>query len=184
MKKCVRTFLHSALILWALGIIVQVNAQPVLVKEIPVNSTNFVEAANLVYFTSGTSLWRTDGTSSGTISLRSGFNFDNWNFTRFFGEFDGSFFFMNNNHSELWRSDGTPGGTILLKTSASSITLLDTTDQYLFFQASDAGSGRELYRTDGTAAGTQVVKDINPGPNDSNPLASVRLGSHTYFFAD
>jgi ELWxxDGT repeat protein len=39
----------------------------------------------------------------------------------------------------------------------------------LFFMAWDRRHGRELWASDGTEAGTRLVKDINPGPERSDP---------------
>lgn len=37
------------------------------------------------------------------------------------------------------------------------------------FSANDGSSGSELWKTDGTNGGTEMVKDINPGADDSLP---------------
>src|SRR5688572_24837708 len=94
--------LQATFILVMLGISVQ--AQPALVTEVPNRSTNFVTVGDLVFFTSGDSLLRTDGTASGTILLKSGFNFGM--FQRFTGH-DEMLYFTNSSSRELWRSDGT-----------------------------------------------------------------------------
>ncbi|HEU5181145.1 MAG TPA: ELWxxDGT repeat protein [Candidatus Polarisedimenticolia bacterium] len=52
------------------------------------------------------------------------------------------------------------------------------------FSAYTSGTGFEVWRTDGTEAGTSLVKDINPGPNSSNPGFSVELGGALFFPAD
>src|SRR5262249_50257921 len=39
----------------------------------------------------------------------------------------------------------------------------------IFFAASDSANGTELWKTDGTAAGTMLVRDIQLGPNSSQP---------------
>ena len=38
----------------------------------------------------------------------------------------------------------------------------------LFFTSFESGSGRELWKSDGTAAGTVLVKDVNPGYENSS----------------
>ena len=42
----------------------------------------------------------------------------------------------------------------------------------------------ELWRSDGSAGGTFLVKDINPGPNGSLPVALTNLGGTLYFAAN
>jgi ELWxxDGT repeat protein len=53
----------------------------------------------------------------------------------------------------------------------------------LFFFADDGVSGVELWKSDGTAAGTGLVKDINPGPGDSNPTALTNVNGLLVFQA-
>src|SRR5262245_13320201 len=50
----------------------------------------------------------------------------------------------------------------------------------LYFTARD-GNGVELWRTDGTPAGTSLVKDINPGPDESWPAWPILLGNTILF---
>ena len=160
MRKNVRTFSMATYILLTLGIYAQ--AQPTLITEVPKASTNFVTAGNLVYFTSRDSLLRTNGTDEGTILLKSGFIRQSGFASSFtdFTEFNGMLFFISGNG--LWRSDGTPSGTIQLITR-NELQIFSGTGGILFFQGSDAATGRELYKTNGTLAGTTMVKDINPG---------------------
>jgi ELWxxDGT repeat protein len=78
---------------------------------------------------------------------------------------------------ELWRSDGTTAGTRLVRDIAggaggslpglfSGFTGLGAT---AFFSANDGTRGNELWKSDGTTAGTSLVRDINPGVDDSDP---------------
>ena len=181
METRIRIFLQPTLILVALGIGVQLSAQPEVVTDVPENSTNFVTIGDLVYFRSGDELWRTDGTEAGTIFLESGFDVPS-----FFLEFNGAAYFANANNSELWKSDGTPEGTVRLHTSENNeLFLLGISDNSLFFQAHDAATGLELYRTDGTAAGTIMLKDINPGAASSiRGPSGVIMGNQLIFSAD
>ena len=190
MQRSVRN-LQTTLILIIVG--VTLNAQPVPFTEVPSNSTNFLTAGDYVYFTSGDALWRTDGTAAGTFLLKSGFTRAHEYYSDiirdeqdgFTAEFKGQFFFVSAESSQLWRSDGTPSGTILLKTSSSeNVRILTSTQDYLFFIASDAAMGQELYRTDGTAAGTIVVRDINPGSANGFYGVAAAVGNELFFGAN
>ncbi|MDQ2658665.1 MAG: hypothetical protein M3Y60_14680, partial [Bacteroidota bacterium] len=186
MKRLLRSILQSAIAL-NVFIAVAAHAQPTVVADIPDNSTNFVEMGDLVYFTAGEALWRTDGTGGGTIQLRpSGFTQENqWQYAPYGREFDGLFYFVNANSTELWRSDGSAEGTVLLKTfSMQSVRILDTTDSYLFFVASDAATGEEVYRTDGTVSGTILLKDVYPGSTSGYRGVSGALDNQFFFAGD
>lgn len=137
---------------------------------------------NTLFFTSGTNLIKTDGTSSGTNVIKS-FN-SNSPSTFFDPEFSivhNTLFFPvyeNNKGYELWKSDGTPNGTVLVKdiragVNSSNPRKLTNVNGVLFFIADDGIHGFELWKSDGTANGTVMVKDINPG-----------LSSGAGFFAD
>jgi ELWxxDGT repeat protein len=144
----------------------------------------------LLYFTAfmsnlGQSLWRTDGTTAGTIKLagvtllQTGVNEP-----MMVAAGDLIFFAGSTNVGvELWKTDGTVSGTALVKdidpgttngyygvyprsSSPSSLTNVNGT---LFFAASDGANGRELWKSDGTTAGTVVVKDLFPGSQQYYP---------------
>jgi ELWxxDGT repeat protein len=171
-----RLFFQSAVILVTFQI--TVLAQPAFVAEVPNDSKNFETIGSQVYFTSGSSLWRTDGTHGGTILLKSGFTTP----PNSFQEFNNMLFFTTS-ASELWRSDGTPSGTIKLITT-NSIGILDTTANLLFFTARDAAIGQELFRTDGTPEGTALIKDVFPGSGAGFRGRNARVGNHLFFNGD
>ncbi len=50
--------------------------------------------------------------------------------------------------------------------------------------ADNGETGNELWVTDGTTGGTNLVADINPGANGSNPNSLVQLDDQLYFIAD
>jgi ELWxxDGT repeat protein len=150
-----------------------------LVKDINPGSassfpTFFATVNNTLLFNAddgvnGIELWKTDGTSSGTVFVKDiypGFGGSNFRLTSV-----GNIAYFSPNDPttpyELWRTDGTSGGTFLVKdinpsgfgspyqfTSVSGTTL---------FVASDSTNGAELWKTDGTNGGTVLVKDVYPG---------------------
>ncbi len=74
----------------------------------------------------------------------------------------------------LWASDGTLDGTAIVAhipggpdSTLSEMAAGSGND--LFFAAQTPTQGIELYRTGGTAGSTQIVKDINPGVQGSDP---------------
>jgi ELWxxDGT repeat protein len=134
----------------------------------------------------GTELWKTDGTEAGTVlvkDIRPGLlgsrpsELTKVDGTLFLNADDGK------NGFELWKSDGTAAGTVLVKDlrsgldafglPASSVpTGLLNVSGTLFFGADDGKNGSELWKSDGTAAGTVLVKDIRPHDSFGLPASS------------
>lgn len=94
--------------------------------------------------------------------------------------------FVSDINSTLWVSEGTLASTVQLSPNitfdASSYTF-GVIGQKLVFAGRTAATGIELYITDGTPAGTQLVKDIVPGPQDSEPYDGVMMNNILYFSA-
>ncbi len=138
---------------------------------------NLITYKDLVFFTADTSvmgnnskLWRTDGTSEGTIML----SFNNLNIG---GKFhkktvaNGFLFFGATDpiHGyELFKSDGTVEGTYMVKDifvgpNSSMVSELFAFNGNVYFKAKDSWDNMELWKSDGTAEGTVMVQDIRPG---------------------
>jgi ELWxxDGT repeat protein len=146
---------------------------------------------------SGLTLWATDGTPAGTVSLNQGFCASGclqetpfsspvlYNGVVFFGARGG-----------LWKSDGTAGGTALVKEIQTGFSYhvlqsLTVVGPNLFFVAGSTSSGIELWKSDGTASGTGLVKDINlvthqnsDPVGSSYPLFLTGIGTTVYFSAN
>jgi ELWxxDGT repeat protein len=145
----------------------------------------------------GTDLWKSNGTSAGTVLVKD-INQGSGS-SRAANEFydavnvGGTLFFTANNGvsgPELWRSNGTNAGTVLIKdinpgpTGSMPEDLLNVNGT-LFFRANNGASGTELWRSNGTAAGTRMIKDINAGSNgsDSSFITNVLINVNgTVFF--
>lgn len=110
--------------------------------------------------------------------------------------YNGQFFFSaysKSNGNELWISDGSTAGTNMVKdinpgigngipNSQSFYESVVYTKQGLFFPADDGTNGIELWKSNGTSAGTVMVKNINPGANNSDPVLNFFLVNGNIFF--
>jgi ELWxxDGT repeat protein len=153
-----------------------------LVKEIDIGYQVAALSGNLYYIGGDNSseLWKTDGSAVGTQRVAGGF-FSPYEITvaagRIYITWGGHFF------TSISSSDGTEGGTHQLPVfvfnglsgEAGNLAYLDPfNDQY----------GQELWKTNGTSSGTSLVKDINPGPNSSQPYRVADMDGKAFFGAD
>lgn len=130
-------------------------------------------------------LWRSDGTSEGTVAIATQARIDGLAAAAgklFFAGFD------DLHGIELWISDGTSPGTRLVRDihpgpRHSYPASLTSSRNRLFFTADDGASGMELWITDGTDSGTQRVMDIQPGELGSIPALLTDLNGTLYFVA-
>ncbi|MEO6453490.1 MAG: ELWxxDGT repeat protein [Ginsengibacter sp.] len=154
--------------------------------------TNFAILNNDIYFRSddgtgaGYGLWKSNGTAGGTSLVTnvltpgvSGGNYAVLNNKLYFSGFDYT------TGSELWVTDGSTLGThmvvnlgkdyggILYSGSPQNLVVYNSK---LYFNGWDSAHGSELFVTNGTAAGTQLVKDVIPGTDGSQPQITVYNG--------
>jgi len=147
----------------------------VLVKDIipgtlGSNPANLTNVNGTLFFTiydtaSGHQLWKSDGSTAGTVMIKNTYAAGNSNVSFNLTNVSGTLFFRADTGSGglgLWKSDGTAAGTVLLKNADPAY--LTSVNGILFFTL-----GAELWKSNGTAAGTVLVKAIHPGSFASNP---------------
>jgi ELWxxDGT repeat protein len=136
-------------------------------------------------------LWRTDGTSAGTVEVPiAGAHNDGVN-PRNLAVLNGKLLFMGNganNKTGLWQSDGTSGGTTempvkgayakgLLPRFFASAPL----NGKLLFAGQNAANKGGLWQTDGTANGTFEIPVRGSDPAGVNPLDLTLLNGKVLF---
>ena len=155
------------------------------------NGTLFFTANDLYPADSGSSrrLWRSDGTTAGTVPLTQltpVANLAAVGRTLFF--FVGG---AGSDELQLWRTDGTETGTVQARAWPSSgVQAVRATDRLLFFMLSSAGNF-DLWRSDGTARGTVRLSTHLNSPGFSSPYYDgfpertlAVVGSTLFFVAD
>jgi ELWxxDGT repeat protein len=158
-------------------------------EPVAVGSLVFLVADDGVH---GAEIWRSDGTSEGTVLLKDICPGSCASVPRFLVDGGGTLFFAANQPGsgfELWKSDGTEAGTVLVKDIISGPTgsvprALAWHRGTLWFGANDGEHGVELWKSDGTAAGTVQVVDLHSGVACSNPSELTSSGDQLFFAAD
>ncbi len=133
------------------------------------------------------SLWKSDGTTSGTIRLGYVSAGD-----REFRSVGDLVFFVGRDEEhgeEIWRTDGTSEGTRLIKdvrpgSEWSPPRELRVAGPYLFYFADDGVHGPALWRTDGTDSGTVLLKETPQAEFGSVYRPLVVFGDSVYFSAE
>lgn len=156
-----------------------------------VNSTLYFSAADgFAGAANGNELWKSDGTSAGTVLVKniapSFASSDPSNLVQF-GTTSTFYFTANDgtNGVELWKSDGTTGGTVMVSNINAGANSSNPSNLYyynnkLYFSADDGLNGYELWSTDGTT--TAMVKNIHTS-GSSNPSNFIAYNGSLYFSA-
>jgi ELWxxDGT repeat protein len=162
----------------AIALAAAVHAAPFLVREIDFGTRGshpdqLTQAGGLGFFTtsvvglegytSGSALWRTDGTEPGTMLLTKADDA----YQTPLGSSTGTLFFERDGAAgvELWMSNGTPEGTRALATIdsrrwQSDIAYVASVNGRELFLALPGGIRNELWASDGTPEGTRRVADV------------------------
>lgn len=138
---------------------------------------------NIAFIFNGPDLWKTDGTSTGTVKIKTlPFQYSGSGHLPFKNVL---YFFLNH---QLWKSDGTETGTVLVKNispSAPYAQYFMAGTNKMYFVAKDNDHGWEVWTSDGTADGTHLVKDINATVDDSYvPVIKAVVNDVAYFVAE
>ena len=141
----------------------------------------FAGAGRYLFIATDKSVWRSDGTTNGTLLLSEKpptCPFATTGETAFWFSFD------QNAGYTLWRSDGTPAGTqaVITLPYASQCSTAAIGGK-VYFTGFDAAHGKELWVSDGTAAATHLAQDIMPDTSSSDPAELTVAGEHIFFSA-
>lgn len=138
----------------------------------------------------GREIWKTDGTSAGTVfylDVITGINGSN---PEQFNVVGSNLTFVADHDTvgrELFKTNGS-GNLGLIRnihpTGDSNPLDITNIDNTLYFSADNGSVGRELWKSNGnTSLGTTLVKDINAS-GDSNPSKFIKIGTDIFFIAD
>jgi ELWxxDGT repeat protein len=175
------------------------------------NPTDLTRVGAYLFFAAddgihGTELWRTNGTTQGTVPVQdinrttstpfgSSAPVPGSSFPSNLTAVGNSLYFTADDGVSgigLWKSDGT--GTRLIRSLGStlvdgetvSVSEMTAVGSRLFFSSNAGNAGFELWTSDGTTAGTNMVLDLYPGsttisdPPNSIPNSSSPAGLTSY----
>jgi ELWxxDGT repeat protein len=170
-------------------------------------ATNYIDAPG--GFTCNIELWRSDGSSGGTVMVMDINSGNEGSYPRDFTELNGTLYFTaytNASGRELWRTDGFSNTTMVKEIMSGNVGGFQTSAQFsyddhpfavvwqtgntFYFTANGNASAPggsytndvELWKSDGTNGGTVLVKDINPGSAESSFPFDFTDISGTLFF--
>ena len=149
-------------------------------------------------------LWKTDGSTAGTVRVLDINPGNAPSYPGYFEAFNNTLFFVADNGSngrELWKTDGTAGGTQMVKDIKPGIesgfsqnccgsfglyNVWEHNGSFFFVACSFSngfGDDVELWKSDGSTGGTVRVADINPGVYASYPQSFVLFNNQLFFTA-
>ncbi|MFD0779098.1 ELWxxDGT repeat protein [Flavobacterium myungsuense] len=117
----------------------------------------------------GIELWKSNGTSAGTIMVKNINGISSGSFPREITSYKGNVYFSantTNEGNELWKSDGTTNGTVMVKDIFAGIgggqpnSFLEFKGS-LLFHASNGVDKTNTWKTDGSSTGTIPHPNLN-----------------------
>lgn len=155
--------------------------------------TNINGQLFFTHFSDGLSrhqLWKSDGTTNGTISIMNlGYAYSgNYPYNFFLTNVNGYLFFVSGDDNitgtgRIWKTDGITIEPVTDNKGYEPQNLLNINGT-VFFSGSSVSGGAELWKTDGTNAGTVLIKDIYTGTTGSAPFNMVNVGGQLFFTAN
>lgn len=168
------------------------------ITEIPSPFSDLIATDQYIIFSvyqdeDRTSIWRSDGTATGTLQLKDSLGICQFKCTILNrnAKLDNIILFSVSDQEGkevLWKTDGTLEGTITVKTIREIYDLdyMTTPTRFkdaLYFFTDNGIHGFELWRSDGTETGTFMVKDINQQIL-SNTIGNVtKANDSTFYFS-
>lgn len=165
------------------------------------NPANLTAVGGTLFFRAddginGAELWKSDGTSAGTVMVRdintSGSSnptsLSNAGGVLYFSADNGTDGFEPWSYGPSGAGDPQPLGNINPSGDSNPFNFTNLGGTIVFAAGDATKHGAELWRTDGTPANTVLLKDINPGSVSSNPAwfndGLGTLGGELLFAAD
>src|SRR5690606_6727604 len=114
----------------------------------------------------GEELWKSDGTTAGTVMVKDIIPGSTSSDPRFLTNFNNQLYFVATRASggggALYRSDGTAAGTVAIESFESQpfseFRSLTISGGRLYFTVRDGSNSESLYHTDGTLGGTTLIR--------------------------
>ena len=155
------------------------------------NGAGFVSDAaalnGIVYFAAndgilGCELWKTDGTSAGTLLMKDTLEGPDGGVLGGFGTGSGVVFFNATDGTlpSVWRTDGTGAGTYKVIDGQKATRFFETPTGTLIATGDCAYSPESLWKSDGTVAGTALLAETGSACAANAPDFA-QLGSTTFF---
>lgn len=147
-----------------------------------------IDRDGMLFFISNAELWRTNGTTTGTVKIRE------FNRIQSLTNVAGVIYFIalteGQSRWQLWKTNGASYNTVKVQDIGPTYEYGNWPSDFtsvgsrLYFVANDGYSGRELWTSDGTSSGTRMVKDIMAKGGSSNPSYLAGSNGFVYFSAN